>query len=53
MACVDYAFFVVLINGEATYFFRSGRGLRNGFPMSPLLFILMMESPSLLLKASL
>jgi hypothetical protein len=40
----------VLINGEANDFFKSGRGIRQGFPLSPLLFILVMEGLSLLLK---
>jgi hypothetical protein len=52
MSCVSSSSFVVLINGEATNFFRSGRGLRQGCPLSPLLFILVLEGLSLLLKES-
>jgi hypothetical protein len=52
MACVSSSTFVVLINGEATGFFKNGRGLRQGCPLSPLLFILVMEGLILLLKSS-
>jgi hypothetical protein len=52
MACVNSTSLAVLVNGEATNFFRSGRGLRQGCLLSPLLFILMMETLSLLLKNS-
>jgi hypothetical protein len=52
MSCVVSTSYFVLINGEATKFFKSGRGLRQGCSLLPLLFIPMMESLSLLLKDS-
>jgi hypothetical protein len=52
MSCIISSSFDVLLNGEATEFFKSGRGLRQGCPLSPLLFILVMEGLSLLLKES-
>jgi hypothetical protein len=52
LACVNSTSFVVLVNGKDTDFLRSGRDLRQGFPLSSLLFILVMESLSLLLKQS-
>jgi len=50
MSCVTSPTYVVLINGETTYFFRSGCSLHQGCPLSSLLFIMVMEGLSLLLK---
>ena len=35
--------FTILINGYATYYFRHGRGIRKGFPLAPLLFLIVAE----------
>jgi hypothetical protein len=52
MGCVISVTIAVLVNGEATPFFHNERGLRQGYPLSPLLFILAMEGLSILVKNS-
>jgi hypothetical protein len=52
LGCISSATLAVLINGEATKTFRCERGLRQGCPLSPLLFILILEGLSILLKNS-
>ena len=49
MGCVTIANFVVLINGEPTRFFKSSRGLCRGCPLSPLLFLFVVEGLSRLI----
>jgi len=46
MACVTTTNYVVLVNGSPTRFFKAGRGLRQGCPLSPLLFLLLIEGLS-------
>ena len=49
MSCVTTMSFSVLINGATSPFFHAERGLRQGCPLSPLLFLLVAEGLSCLL----
>ena len=49
-ACVSSVRFSVLVNGSLEGFFGNSRGLKQGHPLSPLLFLLVMEVLSRLLK---
>eukprot|EP00253_Pinus_taeda_P020940 PITA_20940 len=52
MSCITDVSYSVLLNGEATSFFTSERGLRQGCPLSPLLFLLIMEGLSTVISSA-
>lgn len=43
MICVTLPYFTVIVNGEGHEFFAGKRVLRQGDPMSPIWFVLVME----------
>lgn len=50
MHCVGTASFSIVVNGQAEGFFVSERGLRQGFPLSPYLFILCSQGLTWLMR---
>uniref|UniRef100_A0A2N9G5Y5 Reverse transcriptase domain-containing protein n=1 Tax=Fagus sylvatica TaxID=28930 RepID=A0A2N9G5Y5_FAGSY len=50
MACVNTASYSVMVNGEAQGYIKPSRGLRQGDPLSPYLFLLCAEGLSSLIR---
>ena len=45
-ACINYPRIAPLINGKPSEFFKATRGIRQGCPLSPFLYILVADSSS-------
>ena len=52
MCCISIVKFSILLNGSPSDFFGSSRGIRQGDPLSPLLFDIFMEGLSRMLDVA-
>lgn len=52
MECISSSWFSIIINGSPKGFFPAQRGLRQGDPLSPFLFLIVGEAFSRMLAAA-
>ena len=45
-ACISRPWIALLVNGRPTKFFQATRGIKQGFPLSPFLYLLVADSMS-------
>ena len=50
MGCISSANFALLVNGTHSSFFTASRGIKQGYSLSPLMFVLVIDGLSLLIK---
>ncbi|GJY32208.1 RNA-directed DNA polymerase, eukaryota, reverse transcriptase zinc-binding domain protein [Tanacetum coccineum] len=50
MTCISTPKFTICVNGERYGYFKGGRGLRQGDPISPYIFTMVMEMVNLIVK---
>ena len=52
LGCIQSTSFAILINGSSSNFFRPSRGIRKGCPLSPFIFLLVVDALSRLILKS-
>jgi len=50
--CISTVNFSIIINGSQTGYFKAQKGLRQGDPLSPFLFLLAMEGLNSMVKTA-
>ena len=49
-SCVSSAHFSIMVNGSPKGYFKSSHGIRQGDPLSPMLFVLVVEALNVLME---